>query len=118
MRLTDFRRAPVIAAIDRRNDLRGCRVVGHSSFLSVLSAEGPCRAELLKLLVLVVSARGVISRAKPGGEGGSDAVAQGVGSALVRPLLAVYRASLSEEDQVRMFGGLFWLVDLIGRLSD
>ncbi|CAM9189876.1 unnamed protein product, partial [Ectocarpus fasciculatus] len=71
------------------------RVVGHSGFLDVLEEEGAPRRELLKLLVLLVSAGGVLP--PPGAEA---AARIGVGVALVRPLLSVYRVSMSEDDQV------------------
>ncbi|CAM9715239.1 unnamed protein product, partial [Ectocarpus sp. 4 AP-2014] len=71
------------------------RVVGHSGFLSVLEAEGTPRRELLKLLVLLVSAGGVMP--PPGTE---TAAGIGVGVGLVRPLLSVYRVSMSEDDQI------------------
>lgn len=88
------------------------RVVGHSSFLDVLNSEVATRVELLKLLVLLASAGGVMaigdrgvgsagpSSEVPAAADHASAAARAVGSALVGPLLAVYRASLSEEDQV------------------
>ncbi|CAM9863861.1 unnamed protein product, partial [Hapterophycus canaliculatus] len=80
------------------------RVVGHSGFLDVLAAAGEtergeeasCRGELLKLLVLLVSAGGVTADAA--GDAAA-AAALGVGGALVRPLLSVYRVSMSGDDQ-------------------
>ena len=75
------------------------RVVGHSNFLAVLTAEGPSRAELLRLLVLLVSGGGVLPRGQ-GGEDVPPAAARPAGTALVRPLLALYGASLAEDDKV------------------
>lgn len=77
------------------------RVVGHSGFLAVLDEETSARRELLKLLVLLVSAGAAM---KTGGEGApapaSSAAAHGAGIALVQPLLSVYGVSMSEGDQV------------------
>ncbi|CAN0203319.1 unnamed protein product, partial [Scytosiphon promiscuus] len=71
------------------------RVVGHSGFLG-----------LLKLLVLLVSAGGVTASPVGGDDGGGEAAGDataaaphGAGAALVRPLLSVYRVSMSEGDQ-------------------
>lgn len=78
-------------------------MVGHSAFLSVLVVEAPPRRELLKLLVLLVSAGGVLpmsGEASPAPTAAAAAAASGVGVSLVQPLLSVYRVSMSEDDQV------------------
>lgn len=62
------------------------------------------KIELLKILVLVASAGGVLS---PMGSAGARISTAPVvaGTALLRAVLAVYRASLSEEDQVKVYSG-------------
>lgn len=57
--------------------------------------EPSTRTELLRLLVLLVSAGGL---AAEGPE--SEASSREAGKALIRPLLAIYQASLSCQDQV------------------